>query len=161
MRNINKKGLELIKHFEGCYLRPYIDPVGIPTIGIGTIAYENGKKVTMQDAPITEQRALELLAYELNQKEDIIELFINKRKLILNDNQFSALVSIAYNCGTGIITDPGRSLHQAILNGRPDNVKKAWMLYNKGTKKIFGISRKVELPGLTRRRKAELDLYFS
>lgn len=161
MRSINMAGLELIKHFEGFYPRPYLDPVGIPTIGIGTIAYENGKKVTLADAPITEQRALELLDFELNQKELIIDTFLTKRKIILNSNQFSALVSFCYNCGTGILTDPGRSLHQAVLSGHPQKVKDAWMLYNKGTKKILGVSKKVELPGLTRRRKAELDLYFS
>lgn len=161
MRNTNEAGLKLIKEFEGFYPKPYLDPVGIPTIGIGTIAYENGKKVKLTDPPITEKRALELLDFEMNEKELIVETFLNKRGLVLNDNQFSALTSICYNCGTGILTDPGRSLHEAILSKNPEKIKAAFMAYNKGTKKIFGISRKVELPGLTRRRKAEIALYFS
>ena len=159
MRTINERGLKLIREFEGIYLKPYIDPVGIPTIGIGTIAYESGVKVKMSDPPITEKRALELLDFELNEKEEIIERFLNKRKILLNDNQFSAIVSICYNCGVGILTDPGRSFHQAIVSGK--GIREAFMMYNKGTKKFMGISRKVELPGLTRRRKAEILLYFS
>lgn len=161
MRNINEAGLQLIKHFEGLYLKPYADPVGIPTIGLGTIAYENGQKVKLSDPPITEKRALELLDFELNEKELIIDTFLKKRKLLISENQFSAIVSICYNCGTGILTDSGRSFHQAILSGNPDKIKAAFLMYNKGTKKVLGISRKVELPGLTRRRKAEIVLYFS
>lgn len=161
MRNINEAGLQLIKHFEGLYLKPYADPVGIPTIGLGTIAYENGQKVKLTDPPITEKRALELLDFELNEKELIIDTFLKKRKLLISENQFSAIVSICYNCGTGILTDSGRSFHQAILSQKADKIKEAFMLYNKGTKKVLGIPRKVELPGLTRRRKAEIELYFS
>ena len=161
MRNINEAGLQLIKHFEGLYLKPYADPVGIPTIGLGTIAYENGQKVKLSDPPITEKRALELLDFELNEKELIIDSFLTRRKLLLSENQFSAIVSICYNCGTGILTDSGRSFHQAILSGNSEKIKAAFLMYNKGTKKILGISRKVELPGLTRRRKAEIVLYFS
>jgi lysozyme len=161
MRNINEAGLQLIKHFEGLYLKPYADPVGIPTIGLGTIAYENGQKVKLSDPPITEKRALELLDFELNEKELIIDTFLKKRKLLISENQFSAIVSICYNCGTGILTDSGRSFHQAILSQNPAKIEAAFMMYNKGTKKVLGISRKVELPGLTRRRKAEVKLYFS
>jgi lysozyme len=40
-RKLTLESLELIRHFEGFYAKPYIDPVGIPTIGVGTIAYPN------------------------------------------------------------------------------------------------------------------------
>ena len=42
---IGKKGLDLIKAFEGLFLKPYLCPAGIPTIGYGNTFYENGKKI--------------------------------------------------------------------------------------------------------------------
>jgi len=161
VRNINHAGLELIKHFEGLYLKPYIDPVGIPTIGIGSIAYENRQKVKMSDPAITEKRALELLDFELNEKELIVDKFLKSKSISFNDNQFSAVVSICYNCGVGILTQPARSFHKSIISGDADRIKSAFRAYNKGTKKVLGIPRKVELPGLTRRREAEVKLFFS
>jgi len=160
-RQITKESLELIRHFEGFYPRPYLCPAKVPTIGIGTIAYPNGKKVTLADSPITEEKAYEYLLHELEEKADRVHDFLIRKAIILNDQQYSALVSFAYNCGVGPIVDSGRSLNQAILSGSRSSVKEAFMMYNKVTKRFLGVPRKVELPGLTRRRKAELELYFS
>lgn len=161
IRKITKEALELIKHFEGFYPKPYRDPVGIPTIGIGTIAYPNGKKVTLEDAPITEEKANEYLMFELTEKADMVYRFLESSKILVNDQQYSALVSFAYNCGCGPIIDSGRSLYQALKTNSPNNVGNAFLLYNKGTVKKWGIKRTVELPGLTRRRQAERYLYLN
>lgn len=111
-RQITKESLELIRHFEGFYPKPYLDSAYIPTIGIGTIAYPNGKKVTLQDALITEAQAYDYLMFELNEKADAVHDFLIKSSILLNDQQYSALVSFAYNCGRGAIIDSGRSLHE-------------------------------------------------
>ena len=58
---ISKEGLELIKGFEKFVAKPYIDAVGVVTIGYGNTYYPDGRKVTMQDAPITETQATILL----------------------------------------------------------------------------------------------------
>ena len=153
---LNKEGLELIEHFEGFYPKPYICPAGVPTIGIGTIAYENGKKVSLKDPAISKERAYELLNHELGDKCEILRSFAIRKGLVWNDNQFSAIVSLCYNLGTGIVTDSGRSIHQALLSKNPEKIKAAFMLYTKAKKRFIMRT----LPGLVRRRKAEIELFF-
>ena len=94
---ISNNGLNLIKQFEGLSLKPYLDAVNIPTIGYGSTYYEDGTKVTLKDKPITEQRATELLEFIANKtfSENINKVV----KVPLNQNQFDALVSFAYNIG--------------------------------------------------------------
>lgn len=94
---ISNNGIELIKQFEGLSLKPYLDVVNIPTIGYGSTYYEDGTKVTLKDKPITEQRATELLEFIANKtfSENINKVV----KVPLNQNQFDALVSFAYNIG--------------------------------------------------------------
>ena len=58
--NTEKKGLALIKKYEGFYSKPYLDPIGIPTIGYGATYYPNKVKVTMKDKPLTEKEASEI-----------------------------------------------------------------------------------------------------
>lgn len=94
---ISKNGLSLIKEFEGFSSEPYLCPAGIPTIGYGNTFYEDGTKVTLQDNPIAEERASELLEYVTNKtfSENINKVV----KVSLNQNQFDALVSFSYNIG--------------------------------------------------------------
>ena len=94
---ISNNGIELIKQFEGLSLKPYLDAVNIPTIGFGSTYYEDGTKVTLKDKPITEERATQLLEFIANKtfSENINKVV----KVPLNQNQFDALVSFAYNIG--------------------------------------------------------------
>jgi lysozyme len=160
-RKITKESIELIEHFEGFYPKPYLCPAGIPTIGIGTIAYPDGKKVKLSDGPITKEKAYEYLMHELEEKADRVHDFLVRKAVLLNDQQYSVLVSFAYNCGVGPIVDSGRSLNQAILSDHPLKIADCLLMYNKATKKIGFFKRTVELPGLTRRRKAERHLFLN
>lgn len=94
---ISNNGLNLIKQFEGFSSTPYLCPAGIATIGYGSTYYEDGTKVTLKDKPITEERATELLEFIANKtfSENINKVV----KVPLNQNQFDALVSFAYNIG--------------------------------------------------------------
>lgn len=161
MRTLNDKGRAILIECEGYYPKPYLCPAGIPTIGIGTTAYPDGRKVTLKDTPITERLAAEYLNAELEDKAETIEKFLSKKGLVLNDNQFSALLCFAYNLGCGPIIDSGRSLNSALLSGSPKKIKEAFMLYNKAKVKVLGIPVMKELKGLIIRRKMESDLYFS
>lgn len=148
MRRINKAGLDLLKGFEGLSLKPYLDGGGVPTIGYGTIMYEKQKPVSMRDAPITEERATELLEWELEQKCSGVEHYVTVE---INDNEFAALVSFAYNLGLG-------SLHGStllkLLNAGADRsaVADQFLRWNK--------DNGLEVPGLTRRRQAERSLFL-
>lgn len=94
---VSKNGLDLIKGFEGLSLKPYLCPAGIPTIGYGSTYYPDGKKVTMQDELITEQRACEMLEFIAN--KDFGSNINKVVKVPLTQNQFDALVSFSYNLG--------------------------------------------------------------
>ena len=144
---INKEGRDLIKHFEGVRLTAYHCSAGVPTIGMGNTRYSDGKEVKMGDK-ITMQQAEEL--FEL-----IVTEFENKVRPLLsasfNVNQFSALVSFAYNVGVNSLRN-STLLRIANKNPNDPNIALEFAKWNKVKGK--------PLNGLTRRRKAESDLYF-
>ena len=51
---ICSEGLSIIKEFEGWSRRPYRDPIGIPTIGYGSIWGLDRKRLTMAHREITQ-----------------------------------------------------------------------------------------------------------
>lgn len=93
MKHINKKGVELLKKFEACNLQAYLDIGGIPTIGYGS----TGADVVM-GMSITQAEADRRLGVDISKFEKVINNFVTAT---LNDNQFSALVCLAYNIGIG------------------------------------------------------------
>ena len=144
---VNAEGYALLKRFEGCVLKAYKCPAGVWTIGFGNTFYEDGTKVKEGDV-ITQKRADELAKY-------IVEQFANSiREMIkqpLNENQFSACVSLAYNIGTGGFK---KSSVLRKLNANPldASIADSFRLWNKGGGKV--------LKGLVTRREAEIQLYF-
>lgn len=145
----SQNGIDLIKKFEGCRLKAYDDGTGTWTIGYGTTEPINGKPI-VKGMEITQKQAEELLAKNLTTYERAVDnLGIN-----FNQNQFDALVSFCYNLGTGIFKG---TLLQALKNGDNESVANQMLLYNKA--RINGIL--TELPGLTKRRKAEASLFLT
>lgn len=134
---INNRGLELVKSFEGCRLKAYKCPAGVWTIGYGHTA-----GVT-SDMVITQEEAEQFLREDMAKYERSVESAC--ANLGLGENQFSALVSFAYNCGTG-------NLKKLIKNRTLSQIADAMLLYNKGGGKV--------LKGLERRRKAERELFL-
>ena len=100
--NCSRHCLELIGDFEGLRLEAYLDPVGIPTIGYGTIRYPDGRKVQLGES-ITEREAEAFLTFECNNVGKAVADLVNEEKL--NQNQFDALVSFCYNVGIGAFSD--------------------------------------------------------
>ena len=90
------EGIALIKKFEGCKLSAYKCPAGVMTIGYGNTFYENGKKILATDR-ITQARAEELLLSLLPRYETTVKRAI---RIELTQNQFDALVSFCWNCGS-------------------------------------------------------------
>lgn len=147
--NISQNGLNILKKFEGFISCPYKDQVGIPTIGIGTTFYEDGKKVTMTDPCITVERAFELVKHYMIGTENIIK---NKVEKPLSQNQFDSLCSIAYNIGQEAFTK-STLLKLVIVNPSDPSIRSQFARWNKAAGKV--------LSDLVSRRKAEADLYFS
>ena len=147
----NQAGIDLICEFEGFYSKPYLCPANVPTIGYGTTIYPNGKKVSLSDSPITKEQAKEYLAHDLKKEEDNLNKFINDFGLTLNENQFSALISFAYNLGFGKISSPSSTVNRGLKSGDHALTCHGMSLYNRAAGKV--------MRGLERRRKAEIDLY--
>lgn len=146
---ISKEGLELIKGFEKFMPKPYIDAVGVHTIGYGNTYYPDGRKVTMQDATITEGQATILL--ETVFEKDFAKYIPDN----VNQNQFDALSSLVYNIGTGAFFKS--TLRKKVkVNPNDASIEQEFLKWNKG--RILG--QLVELKGLTIRRKKEAELYF-
>ena len=136
------KGIALIKEFEGLRLKAYLCPGGVWTIGYGHTA---GVKPGML---ISKAQAEEYL------KADLIafERYLNGLGLALNQNQFDALVSFIYNVGTGNFSS-STLLRKVRANPQDNSIMDEFLrwVYSKGR----------VLPGLQRRRLAEMKLYFS
>lgn len=139
---INDKGLELIKKFEGCKLRAYKDIGGIPTIGYG----HTGDEVFIGKI-ISQDEAEELLKDDLYHFEYGVQV---KLKAPVTDNQFSALVSLAYNIGLGNFYKSTliKKLNDEDYQGASDE----FLRWNRVQGKV--------IQGLTNRRKAERDLFL-
>jgi len=153
MFRVNKKGIELIKSFEGCHLEGYLCPANIPTIGWGTTVYPDGTAVCVGDT-ITQAQADEYLEYDLKNKYSVHVKQSNIHEKLQNSNEFSALVSFVYNVGRGGVHIPN-SIFRRIANG--EDYKK--VVSEELPRWVNGGGR--VLPGLVRRREAELELFFS
>ena len=135
----SEKGINLIKSFEGCVLKVYLDAVGVPTCGYG---HTTGLTRAMVGTPITQAQAEAYLRADLEKFERAVDAL----GLPLNQNQQDALVSFAYNCGVGNLRKlcEGRTLSQ---------IADKMLAYNKGGGRV--------LAGLTRRRNAERALFLT
>jgi lysozyme len=146
---ISQKGLDLIKRFEGLSLKPYLCPASIATIGYGNTYYTDGKKVKLTDPSITQAKAEELLKFLIQSYEKSVDSFCRDD---ISQHQFDALTSFAYNCGVNNLQS-STLLKKVNLNPNDPTIRAEFMKWNKGAGKV--------LAGLTKRRQAEADLYFS
>ena len=136
------KGIALIKEFEGLRLKAYQCPGGVWTIGYGhTAGVKPGMLISKAQAE--EYLKADLIAFERS---------LNGLGLALNQNQFDALVSFIYNVGTGNFSN-STLLRKVRANPQENSIMDEFLrwVYSKGR----------VLPGLQRRRLAEMKLYFS
>lgn len=140
---LNQEGYNELHKREGLRLKPYLDTQGVPTIAMGCTFYQNGSKVKMTDPAISKIEAEHL-------GKVIADRFASKVnnlvKSNVNQNQFNALVSLAYNIGLGAFED---STVLRFVNADPNDIKigNAFMMWTKN-KELIG------------RRKTEVNQYF-
>jgi lysozyme len=147
---LDQAGIDLMIQFEGCILHPYRDQVGIPTIGIGMTYYPGtGKKVTMQDPPITQQQANDMF---LEISKPFAMAVYSTTRDDLTQNQFNACFSLCYNIGTGGFKNS--TVHRLVnekVTG--DQLKAAFLMWTKAGGKV--------LRDLVKRRTKEYEVYMS
>ena len=142
--------LNLVKQYEGFRTYAYIDTSGRPVIGYGQTIIK-GKSVKMGQS-ISQAEADAELARELDRIQRLVK---SKVKVELNPNQLGALTSLVYNAGTRVITNStlARKLNAGNYAGSADEFLR-WNKANQG-------GRLVPLAGLTKRRKAERQLFLT
>jgi GH24 family phage-related lysozyme (muramidase) len=169
LRDVPQEGIELIKSFEGIpdgdpstvNIDAYLDPVGIWTIGWGHAivdgsdflrgAANKARARALFPGGITKAQAETLL------RADLIDTAAGVLRLVkpaLDDNQYGALVSFAFNAGLGNL---GKSTLLRLLNaGDVAGAAEQFLVWDKG--RINGVLQ--PLAGLTRRRRAERALFL-
>jgi lysozyme len=157
---VNNAGIELIKSYEKLYLRAYDDfkpslELTASTVikGTLTVGYGSTGSWVKWNTIITREKAEQLLNEDIAKAEAIVKRLL---KVELNDNQYSALVSFAFNTGGGYIGKDKKwhpyELWSWINAGK--DVSEKWI-----TTAIT--SKGKPLRGLVNRRTAEYQLYSS
>jgi lysozyme len=142
---INELGLALIQKSEGFRARAYRDAVGVWTIGFGHTSMAGAPEVK-QGLVIDRAKAEKILARDVAMFAQGVATAI---KTEINDNQFSALVSFAYNVGLGNFRKS--SVLTAVNAGDFVSVPRRLALWTKAGGRV--------LPGLVKRRAAEAELF--
>ena len=148
---VSQKGIELVKRYEGFISKTYLCPAGYKTIGFG--------HRTDEMTTITEPEAENLLRRDLNKFASKISYSLEQDKITVNQNQFDALCSFAFNLGFSalVFSTLWKKLKQGDYEGASDEFLK-WVYI---TKNVNGERVKIRLKGLETRRNAERDLFLS
>ena len=150
-RQLSHSGVQLIASFEGFDPHLYNDSAGHCTIGYGTLVHLgpiNGSESAEFKHGITRERALQLLLHETAQDARSINSHVH---VALDQAQFDALVSFAYNVGLGQNGFAGSTLLRVLNAGHYDQVPAQMMRWNHAGGKVS--------QGLTNRRTAEAALF--
>ena len=141
----SKNCYDLIKEFEGCKLEAYPDPgTGAEPITIG-VGHTGG--ITLGTV-ITQEQADEYLVSDVSHAANAVNQMVSGK---ITQNQFDALVSFAFNLGTGNLRNSTllKKLNSGDIQGAADQ----FLVWNKAAGHVMA--------GLTRRREAERILFLS
>jgi lysozyme len=147
-RQVNEAGLSLIRHFEGLSLKPYHDAVGYATQGYGRLL-SRVRWIDLGQFPlITHEEAAVWLLEDLDKvSRGLVRLF----PIPLNDNEFAALASFAFNLGLGALE--ASTLRRLLLRGQRLDAAEQFLRWDHAGGR--------KLAGLTRRRTAERALFLA
>lgn len=135
----------LVQQFEGCRLAPYRDSAGIATMGWGATTWA-AKPTTMATPPITQAEADAALAATLDAVAARVDALVH---VALTDGQAAALVSLAYNIGTGALRDS--TLLRLLNGGDAAGASSQFMVWVRASGRI--------VEGLVARRAAERAVF--
>lgn len=160
--------ISLIRGFEGFRTRPYLCPAGVPTIGYGSTYYEDGRRVSLQDTPITQEEAIRLLYHQMGPIAKYVDTYTRDD---ITQHQFDALGDFIYNFGPGRLKT-SRLLKKVNANPNDTTIRDsfmAWVFSGDGSHNgkdddwdglIDEAGEKKRMDGLVRRCQARVDLYF-
>ena len=157
--NVSHVGIDLIKAFEGCELRPYRCSADLWTIGYGHVLYKSHLRmkavdrleqgVAEEDDRIWSQDEVDSLL-----REDLVRfengVLRHCPDSAFNQNHLDALVSFSFNCGLGALQ--ASTLRQKYNRGEYKDAANEFLRWNKSGGRV--------LRGLTRRREAEREIFL-
>jgi lysozyme len=157
--NVSEKAIKMIKHHEGVRQKPYRCPAKLWTIGVGHVLYprQGVLKIDERDAYALEERdnrtfSMEevdgILRDDLNRFERGVERYCPVK---LNQGQFDALVSFAFNVGLGTLQRS--TLRQKVIRNDMEGAAEEFLKYTLAGGKV--------LKGLVTRRNDERALFLS
>ena len=146
---VSERCIDFIKSWEGFSATPYRDEVKVWTLGYGMTGDEiEGIK------EVSEEKATSMLKDWINNKyAPVIKTDLESRGITLKQYEFDALVSFAYNCGTGGLL--GSTLYKNVVAGirDSDTITSNFQAWSKA-----GGQR---LEGLYRRRTKEAAMFLN
>lgn len=149
--------IKIIAKWESCLVkikgqdlyRPYRCPANVPTVGIGTTVWPDGRRVSMNDPPIPYARCEEVLAYDIGKRyAPAVDRAFSKWQ---HENQRSACVSFAYNVGTAGFSKS--TLCWLLKQGQYERAADEFLRWTRGGGRV--------LPGLVNRRRDERKLFLT
>jgi len=133
---------DFIIGWEKCVLTPYHDGGGVLTCGVGHTGLD-----IVEGEEWTQERADNALKRDVRVRELILRPFLHRTP---TQQQWDALVSLAFNCGSAAIGNSG--LMARFNSNLDDECALRFLLWNKDNGEI--------IPGLTKRREAEMNIYL-
>ena len=145
---VSDKCVNMIKHHEGFVRKPYQDPIGLWTVGVGHLIGDGKSLPKEWDKEFTDEEINEILCKDLERFEIGIERLT---KVSLTQGQFDALVSFSFNVGLG--NYQSSTLRTKLNRGEYEGASNEFWKWRRAGGKI--------LKGLVKRRADEKALFLS
>jgi len=146
--NVSDKCINMIKHHEGFVRKPYQDPIGLWTVGVGHLIGDGKKLPKEWNKEFTDEEVDNILCEDLERFEIGIQRLT---KVSLTQSQFDALVSFSFNVGLGNFQSS--TLRSKLNRGDYEGASNEFPKWRKAGGKV--------LKGLVRRRADEKALFLS
>jgi lysozyme len=146
---VSEECINFVKSFEGFFPDKYYDCVGVLTQGYGM----TGNEIANLPDEITEETAANMLKELINKNyAQVIKDDLDNKGVSLSQNEFDALVSFAYNCGTDALLRQS-TLYKNVCNGIKDSdtITSNFIAWSNGGGK--------RIEGLYRRRTKEANIF--
>lgn len=155
----SEKGIQLIKHFEGCHFKPYLCPALLWTVGYGHVLYPEQNRLPLAQRKSYNLKIEHFRNWEQSEVDALLKQDLQRFErgvlryitVPLKQNEFDALVSFSFNLGLGTLQRS--SIRSKLNRGDKEGAIETLLKYCRAGGKI--------LRGLERRRAAEADLFFS
>jgi|TARA_R110000772_G_scaffold264985_1_gene386008 lysozyme len=144
---VSNKCISLIRHHEGVRNKPYQDPIGLWTVGVGHLMGNGKSKPKEWNKTYTDEEVDQILKNDLNRFERGVGRLITEP---LNQNQFDALVCFSFNVGLGNLQ--ASTLRRKLNRGDIEGAGNEFLKWRKAGGRV--------LNGLVKRRKDERTLFL-